>query len=161
MQLNLSKYKDKGLVGLENLGNTCFLNSCIQVINNTENIEIIWANDATKLPEVVLEDTMTEVIAAGPAKRGIAKGKIEVEITLSFIDFSLRADLLSRSISIEINNKIIPPAILNEYKEIFKCSKMRLIERSFSNLKKRLFNLFTFFFYKLYFKISCFFIKLF
>ena len=67
-----------------------------------------------------LEDTITDVIAAGPAKSGIAKGKIEVEIILPSIDFSFLADLLSRSISIEINNRIIPPAILKEYNEIFK-----------------------------------------
>ena len=96
-------------------------------INKIINVTIVAAIKAdipiiclVKSFPVALTETITEVIAAGPASKGVASGKIlslsDVKLVLS----SLLWCRLSKSISKAIINKIIPPAIVNAGKDIFK-----------------------------------------
>ena len=35
MEIKYDKYKDKGLTGLANVGNSCYINSCMQILSHT------------------------------------------------------------------------------------------------------------------------------
>ena len=43
--MDLNKYSKNGFTGIENIGNTCFLNSCMQIINHTYELNILLDNN--------------------------------------------------------------------------------------------------------------------
>lgn len=46
--MNFDNYKDKGLTGLTNNGNTCFINSCIQILSHTYELNMFLDNQSYK-----------------------------------------------------------------------------------------------------------------
>jgi len=79
--MDLNKYHKKGLIGLENLGNTCFLNSCMQIISNMYELndyldsKKYFQHIKTNIPEYIIINEWNELREIMWSNNGIVSPK--------------------------------------------------------------------------------------
>ena len=86
-----------------------------------------------KLTPMSVTETIIEVIAAGPANNGIANGNILILSERLLRPFSFLWFRLSKSISSEIINRIIPPAIVNAENDILRELNIKFPKKAKNN----------------------------
>lgn len=79
--MNLSKYNNKGFVGLENLGNTCFINACMQIINHIYELHEFLDSDTyinhmkKDIPDITIVNEWKELKTVMWSANGIIQPK--------------------------------------------------------------------------------------
>jgi ubiquitin carboxyl-terminal hydrolase 8 len=123
--MDISKYHGKGYSGIINLGNTCFLNSCLQVLNHTYELNHVletihnnekhtFINEWVKLQESLYKNTIVSPIEfvrnihqlALSKNRELFTGWAQNDMS-EFLLFMIECihDNISRGNSIKINGK--------------------------------------------------------